>query len=453
MNIDALLARPAREIAAAQDAALRRMLALCEAGHPYYGKRWAEAGIDVSRVSGTAALARLPLTSKADLMADPEAFRLSLPELPLEERALAEVIHTTGSTAEPTPIYNTTHDVLGYMLQARCLAAIAGIGERDIIANLFPLTPAPMGAFQRSGQNASAIGAAIVSTLPGAPFGRFDIQRSLDDGVHLVALHRASILWGVTSYVRRVLLRALEVGADFSSVRMCAVTGEASSPAMRDDLRRLMREAKAAGCTVFDRYGSTELGSLAQCQEDGDWHNPAPDLQFLEAVDPETGARLPDGERGALALTHLDRRGTVLVRFVVGDTVAVERSACPNCGRYGERVIGPVVRTRDLVKVKGMLINPAVLLDALQQVSGVEDFQVEVGKVDGNELAMDEVLLRIASHRPDHEALADELVAATAAVAGVRPRVTFVAASEIYDPTRQTKANRFIDRRSNAYDD
>lgn len=447
MNVDALLARSAEEIAEAQDIALRRMLGLCMAGHPHYRRRWAEAGIDVPSIDGTAALARLPLTSKADLMADPEAFRLALPDLPLEERALAEVIHTTGSTADPTPIYNTTHDVLGYMLQARCLAAIAGIGERDVIANLFPLTPAPMGAFQRSAQNASAIGAAIVSTLPGAPFGPFDVQRSLDESVHLVALHRASILWGVTSFVRRVLLRALDVGADFTSVRMCAVTGEASSPAMRDDLRRLMRQANAAGCIVFDRYGSTELGSLAQCQEDGDWHNPAPDLQFLEVVDPETGARLPDGERGALALTHLDRRGTVLVRFLVGDTVAVERSACPNCDRYGERVIGPVVRTKDLVKVKGMLINPAVLLDALQKVAGVDEFQVEVRKAESDELAMDEVLLRISSHRSDDRALTDELVAATAAAVGVRPRVAFVSASEIYDPTKQTKANRFIDRR------
>ena len=73
---------------------------------------------------------------------------------------------------------------------------------------------------------------------------------------------------------------------------------------------------------------------------------------------------LPDGERGALAVTHLNRRGTVLVRFLVGDIVAVERGACPHCGRFGDRIVGPVVRTRDLVKVKGMLINQQWKADA-----------------------------------------------------------------------------------------
>ena len=40
-----------------------------------------------------------------------------------------------------------------------------------------------------------------------------------------------------------VLLRAIELRADFKSVRMCAITGEASSPAMREDLRRMSPRA------------------------------------------------------------------------------------------------------------------------------------------------------------------------------------------------------------------
>ena len=87
-----------------QDERLRHMLALCARGHDYYRRRWAAAGIDVASIGGVDDLQRLPFTSKQDLMADPEAFRLRLPDLPLHERALWEVIYTTGSTAEPTPI-------------------------------------------------------------------------------------------------------------------------------------------------------------------------------------------------------------------------------------------------------------------------------------------------------------------------------------------------------------
>ena len=178
---------------------------------------------------------------------------------------------------------------------------------------------------------------------------------------------------------------------------MCAITGEASSPALREDLRRCLRELRAAGSTIFDRYGSTELGAFAQCREDGDWHNPTPELQYDEIVDPQSGRRLPDGERGALAVTHLDRRGTVLIRFVVGDIVSLDRRPCPLCGRTSERIVGPVVRTKDLVKVKGMLINPAVLLDAWQLIAGMDEFQVVVRRENSADpLSTDELVVRIA---------------------------------------------------------
>src|SRR3954469_8090142 len=144
-----------------QDERLRHMLALCARGHDYYRRRWAEAGVDVQTIRGVDDLERLPLTSKQDLMADPEAFRLRVPELPLHERVLWEVIYTTGSTAEPTPLFITAHDYQAYLFQARRVAAISGIRPTDVIANLFPLTPAPMGAFVRSASNAYAAGASV----------------------------------------------------------------------------------------------------------------------------------------------------------------------------------------------------------------------------------------------------------------------------------------------------
>jgi len=60
----------------------------------------------------------------------------------------------------------------------------------------------------------------------------------------MVERHRATVLWGVTSFVRRVIMRAAELHADFTSVRMCAVTGEASSPALREDMRAIERIAR-----------------------------------------------------------------------------------------------------------------------------------------------------------------------------------------------------------------
>jgi len=443
-----ILQQPGDVIALVQAEKLRAMLALCARGHPYYKRKWNEAGLDVSQITSLTDLESLPLTSKQDLMDDPESFRLHLPDLPLHERVLWEVIYTTGTTSEPTPVYNTTHDYHAYLFQSARVAEISDIKETDVIANLFPLTPAPMGAFVRSATNAYAAGATIFGALPGAAHGAFNVHRSMEQAVRSIALHRATILWGVPSFIRRVLLQAIETGADFSSVRMCAITGEASSPEMREEIRRCLRALGAQGTTVFDRYGSTEMGAFAQCHEEGDWHNPAPEIQFHEVVDPDTGRRLPDGERGALAVTHLDRRGTVLIRFLVGDVVSIDRSPCPHCGRHGERIIGPVVRTKDLVKVKGMLINPAVLLDALQGLADVDELQVVVQRVDANDpFSMDELVVRMATQSPAKDQLANDIADRVQKAVRVKPRVEFTNVIDIYDPASQTKARRFLDKR------
>jgi len=270
-----LLRRPLAEIRRVQDERLVRMLTLCARGHAHYQKRWREAGVTLDAVRGVADLSALPLTHKRDFMDDPESFRLACPDLPLAERALWQVLYTTGSTGDPTPLYVTTHDYHAYLFQARRVAEISGVTDRDVLANLFPVTAAPMGAFVRSEANAYAAGAAVCGALTGAPQGSYGVHRSLDDAVRMVERHRATVLWGVTSFVRRVIMRAGELGADFTSVRMCGVTGEASSPAMREDIRERLRALGARGTTIFDRYGSTESGGLAQCREEGDWHNPA----------------------------------------------------------------------------------------------------------------------------------------------------------------------------------
>ena len=442
------LRQPLEKIREVQNILVAEQIALCAKGHEYYRRRWAEHGVNPAAVRTIDDLERLPLTPKQDLMNEPEAFRLSCPDLPLHERTLWEVNYTTGTTSEPTPLYVTTHDYVAYLGLAKRVGEISGIREDDILMNLFPLTPAPMGAFMRSPMNAYATGATITAALTGAPFGDFNMHRSLDEAVRMVERHRATVLWGITSFVRRAIIRATELGADFSSVRMCSVTGEASTPEMREDIRQRLRRHGVQKPIIFDRYGSTEAGGMAQCREDGDWHNPAPDLLFQEVVDPDTGRRLPDGERGALAITQINRRGTTLIRYLVGDIVSLTHELCPNCGLGGDRVVPPIVRTKDLLKVKGMLINPTVLLESLTAVPNVDEFQVILTRQDENDaFSMDEMIVRIASPRTDRNALKLAVTEAAQSAARIRPQVEFVEASDIYDPAKHSKATRLVDRR------
>jgi len=134
-------------------------------------------------------------------MREPETFRQHLADLPPHERVLWEVIYTTGTSSEPTLLYNTKHDYHAYLFQSARVEEISDVRETDIIANLFALTPAPMSAFVRSATNAYAAGATIFSALPGAAHGTFDVHRSLEQPVRNIAFHRATILWGVPSFI------------------------------------------------------------------------------------------------------------------------------------------------------------------------------------------------------------------------------------------------------------
>ncbi len=77
-----------------------------------------------------------------------------------------------------------------------------------------------------------------------------------------------------------------------------------------------------------------------------------------------------EGESGALAITHLHRRGTVLLRYLVGDIVTLSRTPCPHLrpARASACVATPR-RTGNLVKCRGMLVNTDVILDTLSAMA------------------------------------------------------------------------------------
>ncbi|TAK35914.1 MAG: phenylacetate--CoA ligase family protein, partial [Lysobacteraceae bacterium] len=336
-----------------------------------------------------------------------------------------------------------------WLYHARETAKFDGITASDVIANLYPLTPMPMGAFVRATHSAGAVGAAVVTGLPGTPYPEFPVHNSLDRCIELVEMHRATVVIGVASYMRRFAMRAQERRADLSSVRIVFLGGESASTALRSDIRDRLMTLGAADPKVVSRYGSTELGYLPECREGSGWHNPTPDLLYLEVVD-EAGRRLPDGEQGLLCATHLDRRGTVLVRFVVGDVTTFSSAQCPSCGRNGGRITTQPVRTQDLLKVRGMLVNPEVIKDELVRVPGLAEFQIVLTRQDpADPLSMDELLVRVApTDGTSAEALARVVADRVKKAVSVSPRVEIAEARELYDPERAAKPTRLVDLRA-----
>ncbi|GMA30885.1 phenylacetate--CoA ligase family protein [Litorihabitans aurantiacus] len=432
---------------------LRAQTALLATASPFYRERLRATGPPTTFEE----LAHVAPTTKADFLGAPEDFRLRLgSDAPAEEQALAYLIYTTGTTSgRPAPLYITAADDWAYQLHARRCAQILGFGAEETIANLFPLTPFPMGARIRTDRTAAALGTALVQGHTGSAHPDWPVHRRLDEAIDLVHTHRATVLWGVSGFVRRFVIRAAERGVDLGHVRWCFITGEATSPARMADLRARLTAAGADGARVVDRYGSTEGWSMVACDGAHGWHNPSPEDIYLEVVDPVTHLPVPDGEEGALLLTHLRARGTALLRYAVGDVARLTRGRCPGCGRIGERLLAPPVRTGGLTKVNGTLVNTGAIVDALASVSGLREWRVATEYATaGQELSGDALVVEIAPEpgvlTGDPSALADvqarvaDLVRTQAHLA---PTVRVVEADDIFTPTRETKPRRYIERR------
>jgi phenylacetate-CoA ligase len=424
---------------------LRRTLHAVALAHPFYRQRFRELGIAPQDIASLDDLQKLPPTRKDDYIADPEAFRLQAADLPDEfapaERVLWDVAYTTGTTSgRPSPFYNTTHDAYAIWDQARRCNEAEGFRPDDRVANLYPLADFPTGAFLSVIRSTMIAGLPVVHGLTGSAHSEFKVRHSLSEALEVF---RPTVLWGVPSFVRRFLEEARRTGRDLGAVRLIITSGEPMPAVLRAEMKALLAGCGAGAVNIRARYAFTEMqGGLVQCADDAPTQNIAPDLYHLEVVDPDSGCRLPDGESGMLAITHLHRRGTVLLRYLVGDIVTLSRAPCPHCGRMGERVVATPRRTGNLVKCRGMLVNTDVVIDLLSATPGIGQFQIVFARETG---AMDRMLVRIEGQ--DDASLRDRLAAAIQQAVSLRPDIEFVAGGALYDEARSLKARRVLDLR------
>jgi phenylacetate-coenzyme A ligase PaaK-like adenylate-forming protein len=431
-------------IEAVRAAAFAATMDLAALHHPLTRRKMAEAGVCRADFRAPADLALLPLTTKADLMAAPGDARLDLTGLNVAEeaRTIWDVMYTTGSSSgTPTPFFNTTSDFWDILLLQRRMLQLRGVTRADRIANLFPLTKHPHGAFIRVLHAAAALQIPVTSALPGNPGPGFLVGQALDGVVETLARTRPTILWGVPSYMRRVVARAAELGVALPDLRLVFVTGEGLSEEGRGELLARLATIGAADAQVSVSYGMTEIqGGLVECTAGSGLHNPHPEALVIDVVDPVTHAPLPDGSEGLIVLSHLRRRGTLLLRYAVGDTGIRDTAPCPHCGRVTERILGTPRRADDLLKIRGMLVNPASAVAAIEGASAVRDFRFEVARASA--LDMDDFRLLVALEAGGvAEGLADRVKAAI----GVTPRVVVVDQAALLGES--WKAKRFVDQR------
>ena len=443
--------QPRSTIETVQEQHFAEMLDLCFERHPYYRQRFFDLGLARSDFHSLSDIVKIPLINKDVYAADPEAFRLDTTGLDKEMTIDWDVMHTTGtSSGRPTPFYSTTYDFYNTLTTNRRALELRGVQSTDIVANLCPMTMYPYGAYHRTIAAANAMKIPVVSPLPGRPSDHFHWSASTDEVITCIECSGATILWGVASFVRRVIMQAQLKSADFSAVRFAFVTGEGVSEAMRNDMTQRLESLGAVNPEVNVSYAATEMQvGAVECQPGSGYHNPAPDEFYFEVVDAQTHEILPSGERGLAVLTHLNRRGTILLRYLLGDLTVQTLEPCPHCGATTDRFVESPTRGDGLIKIKGMLVNPAVVESTLMAVPSVGEFQLQIEHESPEDaLSMDRFTVNIS---PANELSGitntKQIAELVRSAIGIRPRINVVKREAIFDSELSLKARRVIDLR------
>ena len=321
---------------AALMAALPAQIAHAKAKAPAYAEIL--AGVDPAAVASRAALAQLPVTRKGDLL------RRQSPAAPFGGLAAMPVTAAARLFASPGPIYEFETARQGFWRLERALFA-AGFRAGDIVHNCFAyhLTP---GGWMMDGA-ARSLGCAVIAGGVG----------NSEQQVQAIAHFRPSGYTGTPDFLKVLLDKGVELGADCSSITRALVSGGALFPALRQSYAE-------RGVAVLQCYATADLGLIAYESEAREGMILDEEI-IVEILRPGTGDPLPEGEVGEVAVTTLNR-DYPLIRFATGDLSAVMPGSSP-CGRTAPRICGWLGRADQATKVKGMFVQPAQVAAVLKR--------------------------------------------------------------------------------------
>ena len=397
---DALEPRPPAEREAALLAALPGHIARAQQATAAFAEIL--AGVDAAAVDHRAALARLPVTRKSELLARQLALRAQDPFggfSAIGWRGLRAGKGARRVYQSPGPIYEPEGQGRDYWRMARAIFA-AGFRAGDLAHCSFSYHLTPAGAMMESG--AHAVGC---TTFAGG-IGNTELQ------LQAVADLRPHGYIGTPGFLKILVEKAAETGTDIRSLARASVGGEAFPPSLRDWLAE-------RGVQAYQSYGTADCGLIA-FETSARQGLVLDEGVILEIVRPGTGDLLPDGEVGEVVVTVLNP-DYPLVRFGTGDLSAVLAGACPT-GRSNVRIKGWMGRADQTTKVRGMFVHPG-------QVAEVARRHPEIGKarlvVEG-EMANDRMTLRVEVQGAP-EGLAAAVAASVRDVTKLRAEVVLAA--------------------------
>ena len=395
---------------------------------PYYRNLMDEKGVKPEDINGIDDLHKLPFLTKADLR---DAYPYGLLAKPLED--CVRIQSTSGTTGRRVVAFYTQNDV--NLWEDCCARAITAVGgtNKDVCQvaygyGLFTGGPGLNGGSHKVG----------CLTLP---MSSGNTERQIQFMTDL----SATILCCTPSYAAYIGETLKEMGYKPEDIPLKA--GIFGAEPWTEEMRRGIEES--LGIKAYDIYGLTETsgpGVAFECEEQTGMHVNE-DHFYAEIIDPDTGEVLPEGSKGELVFTSLDKEAFPLLRYRTRDICVLSRKKC-SCGRTLVKMAKPMGRTDDMLIIRGVNVFPSQIETVLLNEGYQPNYQIVVDRVNNNdtfEVNVEMTPETFTDKVSDILAMEKALANAMKTMLGINPAVHLVAPKSI---TRsEGKAVRVIDKR------
>ncbi len=331
----------------------------------YYRNLMDEKGVKPEDIHGIEDLHKLPFLSKADLR---DAYPYGLLAKPLED--CVRIQSTSGTTGRRVVAFYTKNDVdLWEDCCARAIVA-AGGSNKDVCQvaygyGLFTGGPGLNGGSHKVG----------CLTLPmSSGFTERQIQFMTD--------LNATILCCTPSYAAYIGESLKEQGYKPEDIPLKA--GIFGAEPWTEEMRQQIQDT--LGIKAYDIYGLTETtgpGVSFECEEQSGMHINE-DHFLAEIIDPDTGEVLPEGSKGELVFTSLDKEAFPLLRYRTRDICVLTRKKC-SCGRTFIKMAKPMGRTDDMLIIRGVNVFPSQIETVLLKEGYQPNYQIIVDRKGNND--------------------------------------------------------------------
>ena len=214
-----------------------------------------------------------------------------------------------------------------------------------------------------------------------------------------------------------------------------------------EEMRRSIE--KSLGIKAYDIYGLTETsgpGVAFECEEQRGMHINE-DHFYAEIIDPETGEVLPEGSKGELVFTSLDKEAFPLLRYRTRDICILSREKC-SCGRTHVRMSKPLGRSDDMLIIRGVNVFPSQIETVLLNEGYTPNYQIIVDRVNNSDTLDINVELspeQFSDKVGDNQRREIQLGEAMRTMLGIKPVIHLVPPKTVV--RSEGKAVRVIDKR------